>query len=366
MRRFSRVNRVLSFQVARFIAMSPGRNGTGVDEEGATCGPTRASSTEDDRGERERERKKYSACRSYETVQNLANRKTTGEQNRRQGPLWPDGDGKRSARKKRSLIYGPVARAASPRELRRSVLARTCSYACTYILLSILLLFSPRHSTCAHSNPDNTRTTDSHKERSPSGQCAAISIPRGGKLSRAKRERHLWKRHDLSPSLSSLSRYRSYRDCFLREARERGQRFSSPTRIVLLLHWMLLHGVCLSPSARGNPRRRSIDGSIAQDATDRFYQTKRTLVSPIQSGGSFLVGWVSLFFRSPPFIDVPPYVVMKGIMKGSRSLPLTRSVLLFPPPSLEERRCPLFSFHSSFASLCPALGLASGSRQRLH
>lgn len=56
MRRFSRVNRVLSFQVARFIAMSPGRNGTGVDEEGATCGPTRASSTEDDRGEREREK----------------------------------------------------------------------------------------------------------------------------------------------------------------------------------------------------------------------------------------------------------------------------------------------------------------------
>lgn len=140
MRRFSRVNRVLSFQVtSRFIAMSPGRNGTGVDEEGAT-----------------RERKKV--FRSHETVQNLGNRKTMGEQNRRQGPLWPDGDGKRSARKKRSLIYGPVARAASPRELRRSVLARTCSYACTYILLSILLLFSPRHSTCAHSSPDNTRT----------------------------------------------------------------------------------------------------------------------------------------------------------------------------------------------------------------
>lgn len=161
MRRFSRVNRVLSFfQVARFIAMSPM---VGM-EQASKKSLQRASDEDDNRGgtmkrERKREReKKYSACRSYETVQNLANRKTMGEQNRRQGPLWPDGDGKRSARKKRSLIYGPVARAASLRELRRSVLARTCSYACTYILLSILLLFSPRHSTCARSSPDNTRT----------------------------------------------------------------------------------------------------------------------------------------------------------------------------------------------------------------
>lgn len=178
-----------------------------------------------------------------------------------------------------------------------------------------------------------TRPTDSHKERSPSGQCAAISIPRGGKLSQAKRERCLWNRHALSFSsfLSSLSRYRSYRDCFReRSTRERGQRCSSR----VLLPRCSSTFVCLSPSATESTS--SIDRSRKIDFTKRnalwFHRSNEG------EGGSFLVDRMSfsLFPLSPFYRFVPLYVVMKGIMKGSRSLPLTRSVLLFPLPRGEE------------------------------
>lgn len=125
-------------------------------------------------------------------------------------------------------------------------------------------------------------TSDSHKERSPSGQCAAISIPREGKLSQAKRERYLRKRKSLSLSfsLSSLSRYRSYRDCFR-------ERLAKEDRDAVHRREYSYHD---APPRSFSFRKRIhvVDRSIAQDATDRFYQTKRTLVSPIQRGDPFL------------------------------------------------------------------------------
>lgn len=143
MRRFSRVNRVLfSRTVHRDVSDTMGGSRSTTDKEKRSLRRTnkqvRVSS------QRERTKKKKSIPRPGASKPfRFANRKTTAEQNRRQGPLWPDGDGKRSARKKRSLIYGPVARAASPRELRRSVLARTCSYVCTYIHLALPFFFFP-------------------------------------------------------------------------------------------------------------------------------------------------------------------------------------------------------------------------------
>lgn len=84
-----------------------------------------------------------------------------------------------------------------------------------------------------------------------------------------------------------------------------------------------------------NPRRRSIDRarSILPNETHSGF------TDPTRGrGGSFLVDRMSfsLFPLSPFYRFVPLYVVMKGIMKGSRSLPLTRSVLLFPLPRGEE------------------------------
>lgn len=188
-------------------------------------------------------------------------------------------------------------------------------------------------------------TSDSHKERSPSGQCAAISIPREGKLSQAKRERYLRKRKSLSLSfsLSSLSRYRSYRDCFR-------ERLAKEDRDAVHRREYSYHD---APPRSFSFRKRIhvVDRSIAQDATDRFYQTKRTLVSPIQRGDPFLsVRWVSLFFRSPPFIDVPSTLSWKGSWRGR-----DRYVLLFP----------LLEGFPLFSSLLFARLSLSGLRARL-
>lgn len=84
-----------------------------------------------------------------------------------------------------------------------------------------------------------------------------------------------------------------------------------------------------------NPRRRSIDRArsiLPNETHSGFTDPMR------ERGGSFLVDRMnfSLFPLSPFYRFVPLYVVMKGIMKGSRSLPLTRSVLLFPLPRGEE------------------------------
>lgn len=84
-----------------------------------------------------------------------------------------------------------------------------------------------------------------------------------------------------------------------------------------------------------NPRRRSIDRArsiLPNETHSGFTDPMR------ERGGSFLVDRMSfsLFPLSPFYRFVPLYVVMKGIMKGSRSLPLTRSVLLFPLSRGEE------------------------------
>lgn len=86
-----------------------------------------------------------------------------------------------------------------------------------------------------------------------------------------------------------------------------------------------------------NPRRRSIDRArsiLPNETHSGFTDPTRKR----GGGGSFLVDRMnfSLFPLSPFYRFVPLYVVMKGIMKGSRSLPLTRSVLLFPLPRGEE------------------------------
>lgn len=152
-------------------------------------------------------------------------------------------------------------------------------------------------------------TSDSHKERSPSGQCAAISIPREGKLSQAKRERYLRKRKSLSLSfsLSSLSRYRSYRDCFR-------ERLAKEDRDASTLTTTLLHG--LSPSARESTS--SIDRSRKTRPIDF---TKRNALWFHRSNGGILSCRMSFsLFPLSPFYRRPLYLVMKGIMKGSRSL----------------------------------------------
>lgn len=86
-----------------------------------------------------------------------------------------------------------------------------------------------------------------------------------------------------------------------------------------------------------NPRRRSIDRArsiLPNETHSGFTDPTRKR----GGGGSFLVDRMnfSLFPLSPFYRFVPLYVVMKGIMKGSRSLPLTRSVLLFPLSRGEE------------------------------
>lgn len=208
-----------------------------------------------------------------------------------------------------------------------------------------------------------TRPTDSHKERSPSGQCAAISIPRGGKLSQAKRERCLWNRHALSFSsfLSSLSRYRSYRDCFReRSTRERGQRCSSR----VLLPRCSSTFVYLSPSATESTS--SIDRSRKIDFTKRnalwFHRSNEG------EGGGILSCRSDEFlsFSSLPLLSIRS--PLRCHERDHEGVAIATSNSIRPPfPSTSRRGDSLSSRpSSSFDCLCPASGLASGSRQRLH
>lgn len=177
--------------------------------------------------------------------------------------------------------------------------------------------------------------------------CGYLDSPRGKALSGKTREISPKEKKPLSLSfsLSSLSRYRSYRDCFR-------ERLAKEDRDAVHRREYSYHD---APPRSFSFRKRIhvVDRSIAQDATDRFYQTKRTLVSPIQRGDPFLsVGWVSLFFRSPPFIDVPSTLSWKGSW---------RVAIATSSFSLSSRDSLSFRLSSSLDSLCPASGLASGS-----
>lgn len=298
-----------------------------------------------------KKKKKYSeATKPFRTSQN---RKTTAEQNRRQGPLWPDGDGKRSARKKRSLIYGPVARAASPRELRRSVLARTCSYACTYILL----LFSPRRSTCMRSSPDNTRTwigyTRAHvrpirirKDLLPAWDAQLSRFPAG----ESSGETSLKETQPLSLSLSLRCR-----DIVAiaseRSSRKRTEmKFTDTSNLTTtLLHFC----VCLSFSSQENQRR----GSIDRARRDRSILPNEThSVSPIQ-WGSFLVGRMSfsLFPSPPPLLSMSlPTLSWRGDHEGVAIATSNSICPLLSPPPQEERQ--ILSLSGSLSSGSPVAG----------
>lgn len=154
-------------------------------------------------------------------------------------------------------------------------------------------------------------TSDSHKERSPSGQCAAISIPREGKLSQAKRERYLRKRKSLSLSPSLSPRCRGIVVTAI--ASERGSRKRTEMQLLLPRRSST---VFLLPQE--NPRRRSIDRA-RRDRSILPNETHSGFTDP--TGGSFLVGRMSFsLFPLSPFYRRPLYLVMKGIMKGSRSL----------------------------------------------
>lgn len=191
-------------------------------------------------------------------------------------------------------------------------------------------------------------TSDSHKERSPSGQCAAISIPREGKLSQAKRERYLRKRKSLSLSfsLSSLSRYRSYRDCFR-------ERLAKEDRDAVTLTTTLLHG--LSPSARESTS--SIDRSRKTRPIDF---TKRNALWFHRSNGGILSCRSDEFlsFSALPLLSTSPLPCHERDHEG---VAIATSSF-----SLSSRDSLSFRLSSSLDSLCPASGLASGSRQRLH
>lgn len=157
-------------------------------------------------------------------------------------------------------------------------------------------------------------TSDSHKERSPSGQCAAISIPREGKLSQAKRERYLRKRKSLSLSPSLSPRCRGIVVTAI--ASERGSRKRTEMQFTdaSTLTTTLLHG--LSPSARESTS--SIDRSRKTRPIDF---TKRNALWFHRSNGGILSCRMSFsLFPLSPFYRRPLYLVMKGIMKGSRSL----------------------------------------------
>lgn len=193
-------------------------------------------------------------------------------------------------------------------------------------------------------------TSDSHKERSPSGQCAAISIPREGKLSQAKRERYLRKRKSLSLSfsLSSLSRYRSYRDCF-RERLAKEDRDADASTLTTTL----LHG--LSPSARESTS--SIDRSRKTRPIDF---TKRNALWFHRSNGGILSCRSDEFlsFSALPLLSTSPLPCHERDHEG---VAIATSSF-----SLSSRDSLSFRLSSSLDSLCPASGLASGSRQRLH
>lgn len=193
-------------------------------------------------------------------------------------------------------------------------------------------------------------TSDSHKERSLSGQCAAISIPREGKLSQAKRERYLRKRKSLSLffSLSSLSRYRSYRDCF-RERLAKEDRDADASTLTTTL----LHG--LSPSARESTS--SIDRSRKTRPIDF---TKRNALWFHRSNGGILSCRSDEFlsFSALPLLSTSPLPCHERDHEG---VAIATSSF-----SLSSRDFLSFRLSSSLDSLCPASGLASGSRQRLH
>lgn len=194
-------------------------------------------------------------------------------------------------------------------------------------------------------------TSDSHKERSPSG--AAISIPREGKLSQAKRERYLRKRKSLSLSPSLFPRCRGIVVTAI--ASERGSRKRTEMQFTdaSTLTTTLLHG--LSPSARESTS--SIDRSRKTRPIDF---TKRNALWFHRSNGGILSCRSDEFlsFSALPLLSTSPLPCHERDHEG---VAIATSSF-----SLSSRDSLSFRLSSSLDSLCPASGLASGSRQRLH